>query len=323
MEVPVVHPHVGDIYRYITLPGEVHPLYTVTLFAKVSGYLQTLKVDKGDFAKAGDLIAEIEVPEMQAEKGRHQAELELASAEFQRISNTLSNAQDTAENRNDLAVAKAKLALAKANLKYTESMLNYGRITAPFDGIVTKRYVDPGAFIPAPNAADTPEAAAIINLTDFKTLRLQIPVPELEVPHIAIGQEVQFVTAAFPGKHFDGTVTRFYFALNEQTKTMLTEIQMPNPNLELRPGMLVSGRIRLEKKENVLLIPIAALLTQKDNNFVYTFVDGHSKKSPVITGMNDGVNVEIINGLKLTDSAIIRSDRTLRDGLPIIATTVK
>ena len=323
MEVQVVHPHVGEIYRYITLPGEVHPLYTVTLFAKVSGYLQTLKVDKGDFAKAGDLIAEIEVPEMQAEKGRYEAELELASAEFQRISSTLSNAPGTAENRNDLAVAKAKLALAQANLKYTESMLNYGRITAPFAGIVTKRYVDPGAFIPAPNAADTPEAAAIINLTDFKTLRLQIPVPELEVPHIAIGEEVQFVTAAFPGKHFDGTVTRFYFALNEQTKTMLTEIQMPNPNLELRPGMLVSGRIRLEKKENVLLIPIAALLTEKDNHFVYTVVDGHSKKSPVITGLNDGVNVEIIKGLKLTDSAIIRGDRTLSDGLPIIATTVK
>ncbi len=314
LEVKAVHPHRGEIYRFITLPGEVHPLYTVTLFAKVSGYLQTLTVDKGDFAKAGDLIADIEVPELRAERAKYEAEVELASAEFQRMSTAAANAPLTDEAKNNLAVAKGKLAVAKANLKYSDTMLNYARITAPFDGIVTKRFVDPGAFIPAPNAADTPEAAAIINLTDFKTLRMQIPVPEIEVPHIAVGQQVQFVTDDLPGRRYDGAVTRFYYSLNEQTKTMLTEIQMPNPNLELRPGMLVRGRIRLEKRGDALLLPARALVIEKANAFVFTIVEGKAKKLPVNTGFNDGTNVEIANGIKLDDLVIQAGQQILRDG---------
>ena len=313
LEVKVVRPHRGEIYRYITLPGEVHPLYNVTLFAKVSGYLQTLTVDKGDFAKAGDLIADIEIPELRAERSKFEAEVELASAEFQRATK-VSIASATDEAKSNLAVAKAKLGMAKASLKYADTMLNYARITAPFDGIVTKRFVDPGAFIPAPNAADTPEAAAIINLTDFKTLRMQIPVPEMEVPHIALGQQVQFTAAALPGRRYEGTVTRFYYSLNEQTKTMLTEIQMPNPNLELRPGMLVSGRIRLERKEDALLAPVAALLLEKGNGFVFIAVEGRAKKVAVKTGFNDGTNVDISNGIKLEDTIILAGQQTLRDG---------
>jgi len=313
LEVRIVHPHRGEIYRYITLPGEVHPLYTVTLFAKVSGYLQTLTVDKGDFAKAGDLIADIEVPELRAERARYEAEVELASAEFQRI-NAAKNTLMSSETTNNLAVAKGKLSVAKANLNYTDTMLNYARITAPFDGIVTKRFVDPGAFIPAPNAADTPEAAAIINLTDFKTVRMQIPVPEIEVPHIALGQQVQFVTDNLPGRHYEGTVTRFYYALNEETKTMLTEIQMTNPNLELRPGMLFSGRIRIEKKEDALLAPLAVLVIEKGNAFVFLAAQGKAKKVPVKTGFNDGTNVEISNGVMNEDSLILAGQQPLRDG---------
>src|SRR5712691_8351698 len=122
LEVKAVHPHRGEIYRFINLPGEVHPLYTVTLFAKVSGYLQTLTVDKGDFAKTGDLIADIEVPELRAERARYEAEVELASAEFQRMS-AATNTPITTESNNNLAVAKARLAVAKANLKYADTML--------------------------------------------------------------------------------------------------------------------------------------------------------------------------------------------------------
>jgi len=316
VDIQVVRPHRGEIYRYITLPGEVHPLDTVTLFAKVSGYLETLTVDKGDFAKAGDLIADIEVPELKAERSRYEAEVELASAQFQRISGA-TNAPLTDETKNELAVAKAKLSVARANLKYADTMLNYARITAPFDGIVTKRFVDPGAFIPAPNAADTPEAAAIINLTDFKTLRMQIPVPEIEVPHIALGQQVQFTTDDLPGRHYEGAVTRFYYSLNEQTKTMLTEIQMPNANLELRPGMLFKGRIRLEKRENALLVPVGALLVEKGTGFAFVAAEGRARKMPVKTGFNDGTNVEVSEGLKLEDIVIAGDQQNLRDGQPI------
>jgi RND family efflux transporter MFP subunit len=320
IEVKAVRSHRGEIYRYINLPGEVAPLFQVTLFAKVDGYLTTLTVDKGDSVKTGDLIADIDVPELRANLVKQKAEVELAEAEFKQISEMPTNNPvnappaeiEAAKNR--IAVAKGKLAVAKGNLSHTESMLSYARITAPFDGIITKRYVDPGAYIPVPNAADTPEAAAIVNLTDFKTLRMQVAVPETEVPHIRLGQPIRWTTDSYPGQNFDGTVTRAYWALDRATKTMLTEVQMTNRDMLLRPGMLVNARIGLEKKDDALLIPLGALVKEKANSFVFTVEAGKAKRTLVQTGFNDGTNVEIIAGIKLHDLAILSGQQTLRDG---------
>ncbi|MEY4386484.1 MAG: putative secretion protein [Verrucomicrobiota bacterium] len=311
--VQTVRAHRGEVWRSITLPGEVHPYFQVTLFTKVSGYLQKLTVDKGDSAKAGDLIADIEVPELKADKVRQAAELELATAEFERL-NAAAGASPSDEVRRNLAVAKGKLAVAKANLDYTTTMLSYAQITAPFDGVITKRYVDPGAFIPAPNAADTPEAAAIVNLTDYKTLRIQIPVPENEAPHIERGLPVEFVADALPGRKFSGTVTRYYQALNDKTKTMLTEVQMTNSTLELRPGMLITGTIRVEKRTNALLVPAGAVLRDKSGSFAFVASNGAAKRVVVRTGFSDGANTEIVSGVGEQDAVIVSNQAALRDG---------
>lgn len=312
--VKIVHPHRGEAHRYLTLPAEVHPLYQVTLFTKVAGYLDTLTVDKGDAVKKGDLIANIDVPELQVEKVKYPAELDLATATLQQIEAAASKAgQGGDDTDKNLAVARAKLNVAKANVKNTETMLNYARISAPFDGVVTKRYVDPGAFIPAPNAADTPEAAAIVNLTDFATLRIQIPVPETEVPHITIGQNVVMTTDDLPGKRFEGTVTRYYQALDRHTKTMLTEVQMPNPKLELRPGMLMSARIDIEQRHDALLLPASALVKEKTGTFVFTAVNAKAKKVPVKVGFSDGPEVEIVSGVAQGD-AVLAGQQGLQDG---------
>lgn len=320
LEVKTVHPHLGDVCRYINLPGEVHPLFQVTLFAKVDGYLDVLKVDKGDSVKAGDLIADIDVPELHANKIKYVAEVELAQAEFKQISEAATNnpvnaspaEAEAAKNR--VALAKGRLAVAKGNLDHIESTLDYARITAPFDGIITKRYVDPGAYIPVPNAADTPEAAAIVTLTDLQTLRLQVAVPETEASHIYIGQPILWTTDDFPGQNFDGTVTRAYWSLDEGTRTMLTEDQMENPGMKLMPGMLVNARITIEQKKNVLLVPVAALDPEKENSFVFVFDSGKARKLPVQTAFNDGTNVEIVSGIKPGDLVILAGKQTIMDG---------
>jgi len=312
VEVNGVHPHRGEVSRLINLPGEVRPLYEVTLFAKVDGYLDKLTVDKGDSVKAGDLIADIDVPELRANLVKYKAELELAQAEFKQMSEASAADSEAAKNR--LAVANGKLAVAKGNVQYTESMLKYARVVAPFDGIITKRYVDPGAYIPVPNAASTPEAAAIVNLTDFKTVRLQVAVPETEATRVKIGQTIRWTADDFPGEHFDGTVTRAYWALDKATKTMLTETQMTNPGMKLQPGMLVNARIGIEKKSDALLLPAEALIKEKTNSFIYIFNDGKIKKAPVEVGFNDGTNVEIVSGVKPVDMAIVPGQQTLRDG---------
>jgi membrane fusion protein, multidrug efflux system len=317
-EVNAVHPHRGEVSRFINLPGEVRPLYEVTLFAKVDGYLDKLTVDKGDSVKAGDLIADIDVPELRANLIKYKAELELAQAEFKQINESAANnltATDSEAGKNRLAIANGKLAVAKGNVQYTESMLKYARVVAPFDGIITKRYVDPGAYIPVPNAASTPEAAAIVNLTNFKTVRLQVAVPEIEATHVKIGQPIRWTADDFPGEHLDGTVTRAYWALDKPTKTMLTETQIANPGMKLQPGMLVNARIGIEKKSDALLLPAETLVKEKTNSFIYIFNDGKIKKAPVEVGFNDGTNVEIVAGIKPADLAIVPGQQqALRDG---------
>jgi RND family efflux transporter MFP subunit len=324
-----VHTHRGDIYRYIDLPGEVHPLLQATIFAKVDGYLAKLMVDKGDPVKEGDLLAEIDAPDLRANELRYKAELELAEAEFNQIAQSLTNqtanvAPAEAEAaRNRIALAKAKLSIARAHVAATEVMLKYTRITAPFDGIITKRFVDPGAYIPVPNAADTPEAAAIVNVTDFQVLRMQVAVPENEVRHIKVGQPVRWTTDALPGEHFDGTITRAYWALDRATKTMLTEVQLTNRDMLLRPGMLVNAHIAIEKKEDALLLPLSALLKEKASSFAFVASKSVAHKLAVKTGFTDGANIEIINGLKPEDLVLITSDQPLRDGQPVSVTESK
>jgi len=323
LEVKAVQPHRGEVYRYINLTGEVRPLYEITLFAKVDGYLDKLAVDKGDSVKAGGLIADIDVPELRANLVKYKAELELAQAEYKQLSEAAANNAIDEASKNRLAVASGKLAVAKSNVQYTESMLKYARVTAPFDGIITKRYVDPGAYIPVPNAASTPEAAAIVNLTNFKTLRMQVAVPETEATHIKIGLPIRWTTDDYPGQHFDGTVTRAYWALDKATKTMLTETQMANPGMKLQPGMLVNARIGVEKKNDALLLPVEALVKEKTNSFVYVFNDGKVKKAPVEVGFNDGTNFEIVAGFKPADLAIVPGKQILRDGQLVRATIAK
>jgi membrane fusion protein, multidrug efflux system len=320
IEVKAVHLHHGTVYRFINLPGEVRPLYEVTLYAKVDGYLETLTVDKGDSVKAGGLIADIDVPELRANLAKYKAELELTQAEFKQASETAVNnatnttAADSEAAKTRLAVANGKLAVAKGNVQYTESMLKYARVTAPFDGTITKRYVDPGAYIPVPNAANTPEAAAIVNLTNFKILRMQVAVPETEATRIKIGQPIRWTADDFPGQYFDGKVTRAYWALDKATKTMLTETQMANPEMKLQPGMLVNARIAIDKKDDALLLPVAALVKEKTNSFVFIFNGEKIKKAPVQVGFNDGTNVEIMAGIKPEDLAIVPGQQALHDG---------
>jgi membrane fusion protein (multidrug efflux system) len=160
-------------------------------------------------------------------------------------------------------------------------------------------------------------------LTDYKTLRLQVAVPEMEATHIKIGQPIRWTADDYPGERFDGKVTRAYWALDKATKTMLTETQMANPGMKLQPGMLVNARIAIEKKEDALLLPVEALVKEKANSFVFIFDGGKLKKTPVQVGFNDGTNVEIVAGIKAADLAIVPGQQALRDGQLVKATETK
>lgn len=314
-EVRVIHPLNGAVTRYITVPAEVRPLREATLYAKVTGYLKSVGADKGDEVKEGSLLAEIEVPELIADAAKYKAELELADLEFQRVSDARKQAPDLVVALN-VDTARSKAAVAKANLERAETLLGFTRVIAPFTGIVTRRNLDPGAFVPAATSG-SPQNAALLTIADFKTVRIQAAVPEAEAALVRQGQPVKVTVEGLRGRVFEGTVTRFAYSLNELTKTMLAEIELPNPDLELRPGMYASARLGVEARTNALLVPAEAVVTEKANSFVFVGIEGVAKKTPVKVGFADGVNVEVMSGVTRDQGVLVPVKGALAEGLAI------
>jgi membrane fusion protein (multidrug efflux system) len=313
LEVKTTHPSSGPISRFVTLPGEIKPYQQVTLCAKVAGYLKTINVEMGDQVQEGALLAEIEIPELLADRARYKAEVEVANLDHKRLSDSQSKAPDLVLPQ-AVDAARARLEIAKASLERAETLLNYAKIIAPFSGIVTRRLVDPGAFIPAATSSGGAQNAALITLTDFNRVRVQVAIPELEAPLVGVDKPVRFTIDALPGKSFEGKVTRFTYALDEATKTMLAEIELPNPTHELRPGMYATVKIGLEHKENSLLLPSDAIVTEKAGVFAFALVENKANKTRVQTGFNDGLHVEILSGLAPDQMVILVGKQQLNDG---------
>jgi membrane fusion protein, multidrug efflux system len=321
--VQTVLPKRGEIARSITLPSfRILAYQEATLYAKVSGYLKTLTVDKGDSVTAGQLLAEIEVPELLADQAQHLAESAVARTNYERMAEARQKAPDLVipQTVDDL---RGQWEVAQAKLQRTQTLLQYARIIAPFAGVITARFVDPGAFIPAATTGSTPRSAALLTLMDYSRVRVQVFVPEAEVPFIKNGVPTRLTVEELPGRTFPGTVTRFSHALDEATKTMLTEIELPNPAGELRPGAYASVRFEVERKPDALLVPVQALSVEKAGTFVFTIADSKAKKIPVQTGFNDGVNVEITDGVKPDQSLILVGKQTLTDGQPVNVSEAK
>ncbi|MGA2660915.1 MAG: efflux RND transporter periplasmic adaptor subunit [Verrucomicrobiota bacterium] len=315
--VQTVLPRRGEIARSITLPTfRILAYQAATIYAKVPGYLKTLTVDKGDAVQAGQLLGEIEVPELLADEIQWRAEMEVAHTNYERMAEARAKAPDLVvpQTVEDL---RGAWEVAQAKLQRTRTLLQYARLAAPFAGVVTARFVDPGAFIPAATSGTPGQSGAVVTLMDFSRVRIQVFVPEPEVPFITNGVPVQATVEELPGKTFNGSVTRYANALDEATKTMLAEIEMPNPARALRPGMYASVRLEVEHKQDALLLPVQALLVEKAGASVFTVTDGLAKKTPVRTGFNDGANVEIMDGVNLGQPVILVGKQTLNDGQPV------
>ncbi len=310
-EVHTAHLTTGPITRSIVLPAQVIPLQQATLYAKVAGYLKTINVDKGDKVAAGAVLARIEIPELVAARARQEAELKAAASDYERLQKALAQTPDLVVP-DTVDQARGRFEVARASLSESETLLGYATITAPFAGVITQRFVDPGALIQAGNAS-----SAIVSLMDFSTVRLQVAVPEVEAARVAVGQPVRVTTDNLPGRQFDGPVTRFTYALDPNNRTMLVEAILKNPDLALRPGMLVTVSLGIERKDKATLMPADALVTERSNNFVYVAEGDKAMKRAIKVGFNDGKSVEVLDGLKDSDVVILAGKQKLSDGQPV------
>jgi len=320
--VQTIHPKRGEIIRRVTLPGNVMAYQEATLYAKVAGYLKTISVDKGDTVKESDTLAEIEAPEMLADLVKAKAEAEAAQIDYKRVTEAQKKASDLVIPQT-VDAAKAKSGVAVAGLQRIETLLSYAKITAPFSGVITKRWVDPGALIPAPTSSGAAKSAAVLTLMDFTTVRIDAAIPDTEAPLVKKDLPVKVTVDELPGRAFQGTITRFAYALDESTKTMATEVEISNPDLALRPGMWATVEIELQKKENALLIPAEALVAEKNKMSIFVVRDNKALKVPVTTGFDDGVNVEILKGCGPNDSVIVAGKQSVIDGQKVQATESK
>jgi len=336
VEVKVTRPTRGEIIRYVTLPGTIKANQQAMLYAKVAGYLKSLSVDKGDRVLAGQSLGEIEVPELLADLARYKAELVRAEAEVKvadlesgrllKAQNkatdlVLPQAVDNAEGR--LAMARAGIEMARANLERTETLLRYSKITAPFAGIVTARFVDPGAFIPAATSGSAAQTAAIVTIADFTVVRAQVALPEVEASLAQVGQPMKLAVEGLAGKTFNGKISRMSYALDDATKTMMVEADLPNADLALRPGMYATAKVGVDRHESSLLIPVEALVVEKANAFVFVADGGKAKKTGIKTGFNDGTSVEVISGVGANEPIILVGKQALSDGQSVLVTEGK
>lgn len=315
-----------DLFKEVAISAEFRPFQEVDLHAKVSGYVSKINVDFGDKVKAGQIMATLEVPELQDELVNARATEQKAEADYtnahliytrlKSINNDHPNLVaeqdlDTAE-ANDLAAAAA-IAAAKANVEKYQTMIGYTQITAPFNGVVTHRYADPGTLIQAGTSSDT-QALPLVRVSDNYLLRLDFPVTVDYVKDIRLGDPVAVRVDSLDGRTFTGMISRFTDHVDENTRTMTTEIEVPNQDLKLVPGMYATVVLKVEKRPQVLAVPIEAVVGDKSPLVYVVNQDNLIEERPVKLGLETPDKYEVLSGLHEGDLVVIGNGSKLQAG---------
>ena len=333
------------IQDVLTLSGEFRPYQQVDVHAKVAGYIKRICVDVGDHVKVGQVLAILEVPELNAQVAGAQAAIQRYKDAIQKSQSEIRRAESShsayhaaytrlkqaSESRTGLIAeqelddsqakdqeseaqtesaraamseSKSQLAMAQADLERLLALEAYSHITAPFAGVVTKRYADTGALIQAGTASAT-QAMAVVQLAEWSRLRLVVPVPESAGVQLQPASAVQVRVSAV-NKTFEGHVARFADSLSEETRTMHTEIDVENPEGTLKDGMYAEAKIILKQRGDALAVPIQALERNATGATVLIVnSQGQVEERQVKLGIEGSDRVEVTSGLAENDRVII------------------
>jgi len=309
LRVRTVKPARQDIVRKVILPASVRADSEVTLYAKATGFLKSMAKDRGDKVKAGELIAVLEIPEMLSEIAHARASFALEDTTLKRLE-SIRKVEKSAVTDQDLDLSRAKRDMAEATLKRLETLRTYTEIRAPFDGSVTERFADPGAFI---------QQGKLISIVDISKVRVLLDVPESEVRFSPVGTEAQVQFDALPGKRFSGKVSRSAGSLDPVTRTMRVEIDLANSDVAIYPGMFARVELGVERHPNALVIPSKAVAMSQEKFFVFVSLGGKARKISVTVGAHDGEWCEARAGLTGEELIIVPDGRTLTDGMAVQA----
>src|SRR5271167_653217 len=310
------HVLVADVLRApptrdLKLPATIRGFDETDIFAKVPGYLKTIKVDKGDRIHKGQLLAILTSPELDQQVANARANYNLALITDKR-NQVLVHAQvipqQTAdESHGAMLQARAILAQDIANQQYET-------ITAPFDGIVTARYIDPGHLVPANTTTGTPGSGAIISVSRMSPLRVFTYVPQNVAPFIKDGDAATITAVGYAGQKFTGTITRHPEALSPDTRTMLVEVDLPNENQALYPGMYANAEFIVAMGGGSPMVPDDALIFRDGKVYVPVVRNNQLHLAEVTLGYDNGQTVEITNGIDPKDKVAVNVGQAARDG---------
>src|SRR5262249_46110871 len=337
--VAVVRPMRQTVVKTITLPGDLVGYYEAALHSKVTGYLSKVNVDKGDWVKRGEVLADIEVPELAQNLARARATQEITRLTWERL-DKVRKADPKLIAKEEVDIAYSKYKEAEAAVGELDAITSYTQIVAPFDGVITGRFADPGALIRAGggdfaisgsgvalNPSVTEGAGGhltgggpVLSEARLDKLRVYIYVPEREASQVTIGMPATLALRALPGEKFHAEGPRFASSLDLATRTMLTEIDIPNPDHRLYPRMYADVNLVLARHINAIEIPRGAVYgIGQESAYVFIVADDKLRKVGVTTGISDGINVEITSGLTGNEKVVRDTSASFAAGDPVRA----
>jgi RND family efflux transporter MFP subunit len=296
----------------VNLPGEVKANAQATLYAKVSGYLKEIRVDKGDHVKAGQLLATLESPDAQQQVAAARVELENRQ-QLARRAHTLSDTGVMSRQEEENATAAEKV--SNAGLTRARALESYTEIRAPFAGVVTTRYVDPGALLPAATGS-TQSAQPVVDIADIGTLRVYVYLGQDDAALVKVGDKATVSLDALPGEPITAQVSRVSRNLDPRTRTMLTEVDIDNASERLYPGEFVHVAVTLHGPSRPL-IPSEALISRGDKLFVAVIAAGKAHLTPITAGGDDGKAVQVITGLHGGEQVALSAAGELTEGASV------
>jgi RND family efflux transporter MFP subunit len=323
--VAVIFPKEGAPTQEITLPGNTQAFSDAPLYARTSGYLRHWYFDIGAHVQKGQLLAEIETPEVdqqlrqaQAEHDNAQANLNIAkitAARWQDLVSTGSvSQQETDQAVSNLSAVKATAESSAANVRRLQDLQSFEKIYAPFDGIITARNTDIGALI---DAGASTQPKELFHIAAIRTLRVYVSIPEVYSRAARSGAPVTLTLDEFPGQTFRGTLVRNANSIDVASRTLLVEVDVDNPSGQLLPGAYVFVHLKLPDETRSVTIPSNTLIFRKEGLQVGLVRNGKAELVPVKIGRDYGNTVEIVSGLQPTDAIIVDPSDSLVTGLPV------
>ncbi|HET7875751.1 MAG TPA: efflux RND transporter periplasmic adaptor subunit [Methylomirabilota bacterium] len=379
--VGVTRPVNKDLDIKLAYTADINPAKQVAIFSKASGYIKRVSVERGDFVREGQLLVEIEAPELhaaveqaRAAVGTAEANLKVAGSNLEAARANAANqeanvlrAKAVAENdvrnaarqadlyarglvsamdrdnaatqaeasraslvateaqlassrsqietqRSQVALAAANLERERATLKIAQANLDSTRLVAPFPGYISTRNLDPGAAVSSQSASTSTTAVGILVLQDIESVKVQVEVEERHISLVRVGSTARVSVDAYPDKIFEARATRIVHALDPRSRTLGVEMEIPNRDHRLKPGMYARVELLIDRHPDALLVPGEAVANEVGASVVYVLRNGVVARLPVTTGVTEGTLVEVTQGLGRDDSVIVEGKELVREG---------